>query len=348
MGIKISSNDAAWVGAAGVVAGVGSALLTRLGNPVDGGISIACFCRDIAGALGLHQTIEFSYLRPEIPAIIMGATIAAFVKGGFSPSGGSSPVVRFFIGMMLSIAVFTFIGCPMRVGLRLAGGDPGVLGGLAGLVAGSGIGTIFLVKGFSLGRSRSVSRYAGLAFHAAAIILLVLLLAAPAFITLSRGRHAPLVVSLAIGAVVGILAQRSKLCFTGGFRNAFLIGDVTLLTGFFALVLSAGAANLLLGQAHFGIHYIGSSDFLWGFLALCAVGIASVFLGGCPFRQLIMAAQGNIDSAMSIAGITAGAAIAYNFDLAFTAGSLDLNGKIAVALILAVLTGIGFLNLKKI
>ena len=184
-------------------------------------------------------------------------------------------------------------------------------------------------------------------FHAVFIIVLLLLLAKPAFITLSNQRHAPLVASLAVGAVLGIAGQRSKLCFVGGFRNAFLIGDFTLLMGFVFLVLSALATNLAVGQVHFGVHLIGSDDSLWSFLALCVVGMASVFLGGCPFRQIILASQGNSDSAMTVAGIMAGAAIAYNLDLAFTAGSLDLAGKTTVAAGLAALFIIGFLNMKK-
>lgn len=347
MRIKIAFADAAWVAAAGIVAGVGSALLTKMGNPIDGGVSIACFCRDIAGAFGLHQTIEFSYLRPELAAIAIGAGVTAFVKGGFSPAGGSSTMVRFLLGILLSFAIFAFIGCPMRVGLRLAGGDPAAIAGLAGLIAGVGAGTLFLSRGFSLGKTMATTGANGVLFHVLFVFLLVLLLVKPTVITLSHQRHAPLLASLGIGALLGIVGQRSKLCFIGGFRNLFLIGDITLLTGFVFLVLSALVTNLFLGQEHFGVHLIGSNDFLWSFLALGAAGMASVFLGGCPFRQLILASQGNTDSAISIAGMVAGAAIAYNCDLAFTAESLDLNGKIAVCATLAALVIIGFVNIRK-
>jgi YedE family putative selenium metabolism protein len=347
MRFRIVCADAAWAAGAGAVAGAGSALLTKLGNPVDGGVSIACFCRDIAGSFGLHQIIEFSYLRPELAAIVLAAGATALVKKEFRPSGGSSTMVRFFIGILLSFGIFAFIGCPMRTGLRLAGGDPSALAGLAGLIAGIGIGTIFLVNGFTLGKAAPATKINGMVFHAVFAILLLLLLAHPVFITLSNRRHAPLVASLAVGALIGIAGQRSKLCFIGGFRNLFLIGDMTSLTGFVFLVLSALATNGALGQTHFGVHIIGSADFLWSFLALCLVGIASTFLGGCPFRQLILASQGNGDSAITIAGITAGAAIAYNCNIAFTAGSLDMSGKTAVVAGLAALIVIGFLHLER-
>ncbi|MBN1127447.1 MAG: hypothetical protein JXA71_00570, partial [Chitinispirillaceae bacterium] len=164
MRVKIAASDAAWLAAAGAVTGAGAALLTRLGNPVDGGISIACFLRDCAGALGLHQVIEFSFIRPEITAIAFGAFFSALGTGKFQPTAGSSGFTRFLIGVILSFGVFAFVGCPMRVGLRLAGGDPAALAGLAGLVAGAGLGTLFLVRGFSLGKSLPAARSNGYLF----------------------------------------------------------------------------------------------------------------------------------------------------------------------------------------
>lgn len=340
-------SDAIWVACAGTIAGAGSALLTKYGNPIDGGLSIACFCRDIAGSFGLHQTIEFSYLRPELAAIAIVAGITAFIKGSFSPVGGSSTVVRFVLGMLMSFGIFAFIGCPMRVGLRFAGGDPTAVAGLAGLIAGVGAGTLFLTRGFSLGETSKTTRTNGLLFHTFFIIMLIILLIKPAVVILSHQRHAPLLISLAVGGLLGVIGQRSKLCFIGGFRNLFLVGDITMLMGFMFLVLSAFTTNLILGQEHFGVHLIGSDDFLWSFLALGIVGMASVFLGGCPFRQLILASQGNTDSVISIAGIVAGAAIAYNYNLAFTAGSLDFNGKFVVCATLAAILIIGFVNIQR-
>jgi YedE family putative selenium metabolism protein len=345
MRIKINLPDAIWGACAGIIAGTGSALLTSLGNPVDGGLSIACFYRDIAGSLGLHQTVEFSYLRPELAAIAIGAGITAYVKGNFSPVGGSSTVVRFVLGVLMSFGIFAFVGCPMRVGLRIAGGDPAAVAGLLGLIAGVGVGTFFLAKGFCLGNSSVTTRTNGLLIQVISIVMLALLIVKPAVVILSHQRHAPLIVSLVIGGILGIIGQRSKLCFVGGFRNLFLIGDVTMLMGFIFLVLSAMVTNLFLGQEHFGVHLIGSDNFLWSFLALVAVGIASVFMGGCPFRQLILASQGDTDSVIGIAGMITGAAIAYNYDCAFTAGSLDIYGKIVVCITLAVLVVIGFVNL---
>ena len=39
----------------GVVIGIAALVLTALGNPANMGFCIACFERDIAGAVGLHS-----------------------------------------------------------------------------------------------------------------------------------------------------------------------------------------------------------------------------------------------------------------------------------------------------
>jgi len=43
-----------------------AALLQKLGNPGNMGICVACFERDIAGAVGLHRAAVVQYMRPEI------------------------------------------------------------------------------------------------------------------------------------------------------------------------------------------------------------------------------------------------------------------------------------------
>ena len=51
---------------AGLVFGSLAAYMTKLGNPGNMGICVACFYRDITGALGLHRAEVVQYLRPEI------------------------------------------------------------------------------------------------------------------------------------------------------------------------------------------------------------------------------------------------------------------------------------------
>ena len=44
----------------GVVIGIAALVLTALGNPANMGFCIACFERDIAGAVGLHSAAKVS------------------------------------------------------------------------------------------------------------------------------------------------------------------------------------------------------------------------------------------------------------------------------------------------
>ncbi|MBQ9992880.1 MAG: hypothetical protein IJP33_05585 [Firmicutes bacterium] len=51
--------------------------------------------------------------------------------------------------------------------------------------------------------------------------------------------HKITLVSLIGGIIVGFAAQRSRMCFIGGWRDFFLIRDTYLLKGFFSFLLSA-------------------------------------------------------------------------------------------------------------
>lgn len=65
--------------AVGLIIGIFAALLQYLGNPGNMGICVACFERDIAGAVGLHRAGVVQYMRPEIIGFVLGAMIAAFI-----------------------------------------------------------------------------------------------------------------------------------------------------------------------------------------------------------------------------------------------------------------------------
>ncbi|MFP4573005.1 MAG: YedE family putative selenium transporter, partial [Desulfobacterales bacterium] len=139
--------------AVGAAIGIIAALLQYLGNPGNMGICVACFERDIAGAVGLHRAEVVQYLRPEMVGFVLGSLAAALVFREFKPRGGSAPIVRFVLGMFAMIGALVFLGCPWRAMLRLAGGDGNAVLGIIGLVAGIWIGTLFLKKGYSLGRT---------------------------------------------------------------------------------------------------------------------------------------------------------------------------------------------------
>ena len=140
------------VGAA--LIGVIAAALELLGNPPNMGVCVVCFERDLAGAFGLHRASPVQYLRPEIPALVLGGLLAALLFRGFRPRGGSAPLARFLLGVFASVGALVFLGCTWRLGMRLAGLDGTALAGLVGLVAGVGAAAFLEQKGFTLGASR--------------------------------------------------------------------------------------------------------------------------------------------------------------------------------------------------
>jgi len=125
---------------AGAIIGVVAALLVKLGNPGNMGVCVACFTRDIAGALGLHRAGIVQYLRPELAGFIIGSFGSALIYREYKPRGGSSPMIRFGLGFFAMIGGLVFLGCPWRAYLRLAGGDFNAIAGIAGLAVGVSIG----------------------------------------------------------------------------------------------------------------------------------------------------------------------------------------------------------------
>ena len=128
----------------GVVVGILAPILVNLGNPGNMGICIACFSRDIAGALSLQRVATVQYIRPEIIGFVLGSLVAALIFREFKPRTGSAPLVRFVLGMLAVIGALVFLGCPWRAYLRLAGGDWNAIAAIVGLFGGVLIGIIFL------------------------------------------------------------------------------------------------------------------------------------------------------------------------------------------------------------
>lgn len=323
---------------AGGMLGLLAPFLVKLGNPPNMGVCIACFLRDITGALGLHRTNTVQYLRPEILGLVLGAFLSAAATREFRALGGSSAFTRFFLAFLAMLGMLVFLGCPVRTVLRLAGGDLNALVGLVGLAAGIAAGTWFLSRGFSLGRAVPQNSAGGYIFPALAAVFLLLFLFKPPFLFSSQqgpgSMHAPTAISLGAGLLVGILAQRSRLCMVGGIRDFILFRDTYLLSGFLAVLLMAFAGDLALGyfKPGFANQPIAHTDGLWNFLGMALAGWAAVLLGGCPLRQLVAAAEGNTDCAVTVLGFIAGAAVAHNFGLAASTKGVPVAGQVAVLL----------------
>lgn len=349
---------------AGAAVGLAAIFLTIWGNPANMGFCIACFLRDIAGAVGLHGAAKVQYVRPEIIGLVLGAFIMAVATKEFRPKAGSSPATRFVLGAFVMIGALAFLGCPLRMVLRLAGGDANALVGLAGFVLGILVGVLFLNRGFSLKRAYESGPVEGATLPIVMTGLFILFLAVPTLFLASQqgpgSQHAPLFLALAIALVVGALAQKSRLCMVGGIRDSFLFRDFKLLYGFIAIFVVVLIGNLITHKFNFGftLQPVAHSSHLWNLLGMALVGWGSVLLGGCPLRQLILAGSGNGDSAITVFGMIVGAALAHNFGLAgnpdsvneageIVVGGISTAGKAAVILGFVVLAVISVVNVQR-
>ena len=344
----------------GLVIGVLAPLLVRWGNPGNMGVCVACFSRDIAGALGLHHASVVQYIRPELIGFVLGALLAAVILREFRPRTGSSPLIRFLLGMLAMVGALVFLGCPWRAYLRLSAGDGNALFGVAGLVAGIGLGILFLRRGFSLGRSRPASPVVGWAMPALMVGLFLLLAFAPklgrdpqgnptgpVFLSLTGpgSQHAPLLISLLVGLLIGVLAQRSRFCTVGALRDLILLRDSHLFNGIVALVVAAFATNLALGYftPGFADQPVAHTNALWNSGGMVLSGLAFTLAGGCPGRQFFLAGEGDGDAALFALGMIVGAGLAHNFSLASSPAGPGPYGPAAVLIGLTVCIAIGLL-----
>ena len=285
----------------GVIVGIAALVLTAFGNPANMGFCIACFLRDIAGALKLHSA---------------------------------------------GIVQYVFLGCPLRMVIRIGGGDLNAVVGLVGFIAGIFVGTIALKKGFSLKRNYAEPCIDGAWMPVLMVILLVLAGLAPALFAQSTegpgSMHAPIILALAAGIVVGILAQRSRFCMAGGIRDTIMFNQWNLTLGFVAVIATVLVGNLILGKFNLGFadQPVAHNDGIMNFLGMGIVGC------GCPLRQLILTGEGNSDSAVTVTGFVFGAALAHNFGTASSAKGPGANGVVAVIACYAVLLIVTLANVK--
>lgn len=339
----------------GLFIGVMAALLVKLGNPGNMGFCIACFLRDIAGAFGFHRAAIVQYLRPEIPGLVLGAFVAALIGREFKSKGGSGSLIRFLLGVLMMVGALVFLGCPLRMLLRLGGGDLNAVLGLAGFIVGIMAGVEFLKRGYNLGRAQNGSLVGGLLMPLIAIVIVILAIKNPILNSEAGGpifvsakgpgsMFAPIAIALAVGLIVGFLAQRARLCLSGGIRDYVLTKDTYLLKGYAAIFVGVLVANLILGYFNLGFadQPVAHTDGIWNFLGMTLVGLAGILAGGCPLRQLIMSGQGDTDGGMTVLGMVAGAAIAHNFMLASSPDGPTFYGKIVVIIGIMICAGIGW------
>lgn len=342
-----------WSLGTGAVVGILAIVLTAMGNPANMGLCAACFLRDLTGALGLHSAEKVQYLRPEIIGFVLGAFLLSFFTKEFKVKGGSSPLIRFIISVFMMFGTLVFLGCPLRMVLRLAAGDLNAVVGLVGFVAGIYLATIFLKKGFTLGKKEEQAPSNGFVMPAIFTTLLVFLVLRPAFIKFSAegpgAAVAPMWIALAAGLIVGALAYKARFCTSGGIRDFILTKDPSRMLAMVAIFVFALIGNLIFNNFNLGFEGqpIAHTDHLWNFLSMGLVGYTAALISGCPIRQLILAGSGDTDSGVAVIGLIVGAALAHNFGIAASADGVPLNGQIAVVVGFIVTTIIAVTNLKK-
>ena len=339
---------------AGVVCGLIAACLAWFGNPANMAFCIACFIRDTAGALGMHQAEVVQYARPEIIGLVLGAFIISVATKEYRSTAGSSPMIP-----------LVFLGCPLRMLIRRSAGDRNAWVALSGFVLCVGTGVVALKKGFSLGRAHTTHRESGAVLPVLMLGILVLALCTSLLKASQSGpgsMHAPIIMSLVGGLLFGAFAQKSRMCFAGSIRDIILMKNFDLFTVIGSLFVVMLIFNVATGRFVLAFDtpgIIAHSEHLWNILGMYAVGFAAVLAGGCPLRQLILAGQGSSDSAVTVLGMFVGAALCHNFGLAASgtaldaetqevvAGAVPMNGKVACIICIIVCFVIAFTNNRK-
>lgn len=327
--------------------GVLAAGLVAAGNPGNMGLCGACFLRDLAGALRLHQGP--SLVRPEVAGIALGALLWSLLRGRHVGRSGSHAVARFLLCAAMAVGALVFLGCPFRMLQRLGGGDPNAWLALPGFVAGVGVALFFERRGYSLGKTSEAPLSVGLLGPIALLAPLVAWWCGVEFAGPALGAEAgtgparaPWAWAFGLAALAGGALSATGFCAISAARSVFG-GSRWMLFAAFAFVVGYAIAAWATGRFHtpFEGQPIAHADWLWNTLALALVGACGAFAGGCPVRQIVMAGEGNGDAMVGCAGLVFGAAIAHGFGLVSTAtsataaGGASANGTFAVVVLLA-------------
>lgn len=217
----------------GVALGILACILAYFGNPKNMAICVACFIRDSAGAMKLHTAAVVQYFRPEIVGFVCGSFLIALATREYRSTAGSSPMLRFILGVIMMIGSLAFLGCPLRMVIRMAAGDLNAYVGFLGFAAGVFTGTIALKHGFSLGRAHETGKINGAVLPVVLVVLFVLSLTTTLFAFSEKGpgsMHAPSLLALAVALLFGAIAQKCRTCFAGSIRDVILMRNFDLIT----------------------------------------------------------------------------------------------------------------------
>lgn len=336
-----------WMVGAGALMGGAASLLSYMGNPVNTGICVSCFLENLVGSLGLHNDSRMWYARPELLGFFLGSFLAALGRREFRPRTGGTGFAGLGLGVLMIVGSAVFIGCPIKAYLRFAGGDFTAWAGIAGLVVGVWGGLKALAEG-DMGLSQPGARGSGpvaWGIVAAVVGVTVLTFVPGALLQSTTGGgalHAPLFVSLGAGLLVGAACQGSRFCVTGQVRDALLTRSFFDISGLVAFFVTALLLNVALGRftptyaSSPGVHL----EWWWSFGGMALTGWAAVLAGGCPFRQIVKAGEGDLDAATITVGMCFGAVLVENWGLGSTSEGTTPQGRAAILIGFAALFGL--------
>ena len=155
--------------------------------------------------------------------------------------------------------------------------------------------------------------------------------------------------SFGLALIIGILAQRSRFCTMGAFRDLFLFRYTHLFLGVAAMFATALIGNLIFGGFHPGFEGqpIAHTDSLWNFGGMVTAGLAFALAGGCPGRQLFLAGEGDSDAGIFAPGMLVGAAMAHNLGTASSGTGIGMYGAHATIIGFVICLIIGFAHIKR-
>ncbi|HTP66174.1 MAG TPA: YeeE/YedE thiosulfate transporter family protein, partial [Geobacteraceae bacterium] len=142
-------------------------------------------------------------------------------------------------------------------------------------------------------------------------------------------------ISLGAGLILGGMSQRSRFCITGSIRDTLLMGFRSyMIFGAIAFFVAALTINLASERFHPGFYGQAGAhtDHLWNLLGMGLVGWTSVLIGGCPFRQLVKAGEGDADAGLVVIGMFIGGALVQAWGISATAAGVPVAGKVALLL----------------
>lgn len=138
--------------------------------------------------------------------------------------------------------------------------------------------------------------------------------------------------TLLVGFIAGYLGQRSRMCFVGGIRDLYLIKSTHLFKGLIGFLIAAFVGYIVFNNniafpwfvENGALSAIPGAPCILGIPALniaiiggLGIGFFAVLSGGCPFRNTVMTAEGNLKALLYVIGFFVGAVIFHLFIFSF-------------------------------